>query len=127
MADYSYGQLETLWINAGGSKALAPLMAAIALFGVMAINITTEFRVSIFEQFLARKHPASPFDRIVETILMLAVDLKAFALFSLLFGIGLAIQFERLSASPRRISSCLSCTRLPRPSASATCSAGCGC
>jgi hypothetical protein len=29
--DYSYGQLEQLWINAGGSTALAPLMAAIAL------------------------------------------------------------------------------------------------
>jgi hypothetical protein len=31
MADYSYGQLEELWIRAGGSRALAPLMAAIAL------------------------------------------------------------------------------------------------
>jgi hypothetical protein len=31
MADYSYGQLETLWTNAGGPKSLAPLMAAIAL------------------------------------------------------------------------------------------------
>jgi hypothetical protein len=31
VTDYSYGQLETLWENAGGSKALAPLMAAIAL------------------------------------------------------------------------------------------------
>ena len=31
MAAYTYGQLETLWTNAGGSKALAPLMAAIAL------------------------------------------------------------------------------------------------
>jgi uncharacterized protein len=79
------------------------VLRGIALFGVMAINITSEFRVSIFEQFLARRHPASPLDRIVETILTLAVDLKAFALFSLLFGIGLAIQFERLSASPRRI------------------------
>ena len=28
---YSYGQLETLWIDAGGPKAVAPLMAAIAL------------------------------------------------------------------------------------------------
>jgi hypothetical protein len=27
---YSYGQLEALWIQAGGSQALAPLMAAIA-------------------------------------------------------------------------------------------------
>jgi hypothetical protein len=28
--DYTYGQLEELWINAGGSTALAPVMAAIA-------------------------------------------------------------------------------------------------
>ena len=31
MPDYSYAQLEQLWIQAGGSRALAPLMAAIAL------------------------------------------------------------------------------------------------
>lgn len=30
MTDYSYAQLETLWINAGGPKTLAPLAAAIA-------------------------------------------------------------------------------------------------
>ena len=78
------------------------VLRGIALFGVLAINITSEFRISIFEQFLSHKHPASSLDRIVETILTLAVDLKAFALFSLLFGIGLAIQFERLAASPRR-------------------------
>lgn len=30
MANYTYAQLEGLWINAGGSAALAPLMAAIA-------------------------------------------------------------------------------------------------
>jgi uncharacterized protein len=71
---------------------------------VMAINITTVFRVSIFEQFLSRKTPSSPLDRAVETVLTLAIDLKAFALFSLLFGIGLAIQFERLSKSPRSTS-----------------------
>ena len=35
---------------------------------------------------------------------MLAVDLKALALFSLLFGAGLAIQFERLANSERRTS-----------------------
>src|SRR3954468_6798656 len=78
------------------------VLRGIALFGVMAINITMAFRVSIFEQFLSHAPPVSTLDRVVETILTLAVDLKAFALFSLLFGIGLAIQFERLSASPRR-------------------------
>ena len=31
MADYTFSQLEGLWIQAGGSRALAPLMAAIAL------------------------------------------------------------------------------------------------
>ena len=30
MTQYSYAQLEQLWINAGGSRALAPTMAAIA-------------------------------------------------------------------------------------------------
>jgi uncharacterized protein len=78
------------------------VLRGIALFGVLAINITSVFRVSIFERFLPYKHPASPLDHIVETILTLAVDLKAFALFSLLFGVGLAIQFERLSGSPHR-------------------------
>ncbi|WP_249148687.1 DUF418 domain-containing protein [Bradyrhizobium jicamae] len=71
------------------------------MFGVLAINLVTAFRISIFEQFLPTG-PAPPLDRAVETALTLAVDLKAFALFSLLFGTGLAIQFEHLSANPRR-------------------------
>jgi uncharacterized protein len=77
-------------------------LRGVALLGVLAINLVMEFRVSIFEQFLPAARPAPPLDRGVETVLMLAVDLKAFALFSLLFGVGLAIQFEHLSASPRR-------------------------
>jgi Transglycosylase SLT domain len=31
MADYTFAQLETLWINAGGAKLLAPLMAGVAI------------------------------------------------------------------------------------------------
>lgn len=31
MATYTYGQLEGLWVDAGGSAALAPIMAAIAM------------------------------------------------------------------------------------------------
>ena len=77
-------------------------LRGIALFGVLAINLVMGFRVSYFEQFLTAKTPGSPLDRAVETILMIGIDLKAFALFSLLFGIGLAIQFERLEASSRR-------------------------
>ena len=78
------------------------VLRGIALFGVMAINVVMEFRVSIFEQFLGPKTFASPIDRAVETILTEAIELKAFALFSLLFGAGLAIQFDRLASSGRR-------------------------
>jgi uncharacterized protein len=78
------------------------VLRGVALLGVLAMNLVTEFRVSIFERFLPQKPPASPIDSAVETILMLAVDLKALALFSLLFGAGLAIQFERLARSERR-------------------------
>jgi uncharacterized protein len=75
----------------------------IALFGVMAINVVTVFRVSIFEQFLRGGGDGTPLDRTLHWILMVGVDLKAFALFSLLFGIGLAIQHDHLSANSRRL------------------------
>lgn len=78
------------------------VLRGIALLGVVAMNVVTEFRVSIFERFLFPKAALSPIDSVVETILMLAVDLKALALFSLLFGAGLAIQFERLAGTTRR-------------------------
>jgi uncharacterized protein len=80
------------------------VLRGLALLGVVAMNVVTIFRVSIFERFFFPKPPASPVDSAVETILMLAVDLKALALFSLLFGTGLAIQFERLAKSGRRTS-----------------------
>lgn len=78
------------------------VLRGIALFGVMAINLVMEFRVSIFDQFLGPRMLASPVDRAIEAILTQAVELKAFALFSLLFGAGLAIQFDRLATSERR-------------------------
>jgi len=80
------------------------VLRGLALLGVVAINVVTIFRVSIFEQFLFPT-PALSFssiDSAIETILTLAVELKALALFSLLFGTGLAIQFERLAKSERR-------------------------
>src|SRR5438552_966370 len=77
------------------------ILRGLALFGVMAINLVFEFRVSIFEQFLPLNEIASPLDRAVEAFLDRAITLKAFALFSLLFGAGLAIQFERLPVKRR--------------------------
>ena len=82
--------------------AAIDMARGIALFGVMAINVATIFRVSIFEQFLPDGGDGTGLDRALYWILMVGIDLKAFALFSLLFGVGLAIQHDHLSASSRR-------------------------
>ncbi|MGV7218369.1 DUF418 domain-containing protein [Bradyrhizobium sp. UFLA05-112] len=76
-------------------------LRGLALFGVLAINLETEFRVSIFRQLLLSS-PDPTLNGVVDAALALFVDMKAFALFSLLFGVGLAIQFDRLGTSPQR-------------------------
>src|SRR6185312_13456954 len=80
------------------------VLRGIALFGVLAVNLVTEFRVSIFQQFLPDLAQGTSADRAVESFVSLALESKAFSLFSLLFGLGLAIQFERLArgGSPLR-------------------------
>jgi len=72
-----------------------------ALFGVLAINLDTEFRVTLYEQFFTER-AAGALDRLAQTILSLGFEFKAITLFSVLFGVGLAIQFDRLAANPRR-------------------------
>src|SRR5438552_4990184 len=69
------------------------IVRGIALFGVMAINVVTIFRVSIFEQFLPARIDGTWFDRAVHSILLIGIEMKAWALFALLFGVGLAIQY----------------------------------
>jgi uncharacterized protein len=78
------------------------VVRGVALFGVMAINIVKEFRVSIFQQFLVDRVDGPWYDRALHAILSFGVDMKALALFSMLFGVGLAIQFDHLSGNPRR-------------------------
>ncbi len=80
------------------------VLRGVALFGVLAVNLVTEFRVSIFQQFLPNVHGGMSADRAVESFVSVVLESKAFSLFSLLFGVGLAIQFERLArkGSPLR-------------------------
>lgn len=77
------------------------ILRGIALFGVLVVNVVREFRVSVFQQFLSREAPISILDQSVEAIVSMAFAMKAFALFSFLFGVGLAVQFERLSKRGR--------------------------
>jgi uncharacterized protein len=65
---------------------------------VLVVNLITEFRVSIFQQFLGTTSaPPGSSDAMVERIVAIGLQEKAFCLFALLFGVGLAIQYERLS------------------------------
>ena len=74
----------------------------IALFGVLAVNVVTAFRISIFQQFLPNQFSdASSLDGFVERFVYFALDMKSFSLFSILFGLGLAMQFERFSRGDR--------------------------
>jgi uncharacterized protein len=77
-------------------------LRGLALLGVLTINLEYIFRISIFEQFLPGPSlygGGSP----IHTFLQVFVELKALAVFSLLFGLGLAIQHERLAGHPRRL------------------------
>jgi uncharacterized protein len=78
------------------------VLRGLALFGVLAINLDTEFRVTFFEQFLPPPASAPALDRAVEAFLKIAIEFKAFSLFAFLFGVGLAIQFERLAGRSGR-------------------------
>jgi uncharacterized protein len=79
------------------------ILRGIALFGVLAVNLVDEFRVSLFQQFLPSQSPLTPLDSAVEHFIAMFLEMKAFALFSILFGAGLAIQFERLALSGSRL------------------------
>src|SRR5437879_3157462 len=80
------------------------IVRGLALFGVLTVNLVTEFRVSIFEQFVAQPQSANLIDRLAKGFVALMLESKAFVLFSFLFGVSLAIQHERFAAleHPRR-------------------------
>jgi uncharacterized protein len=73
------------------------VVRGIALFGVLIVNLVTGFRVSIFQQFLDASSEESSADALVDRILSVGFEGKALCLFALLFGVGLAIQHDRLS------------------------------
>jgi uncharacterized protein len=95
--------------------AAIDIVRGIALFGVMAINVVTVFRVSIFEQFLPARSDGTWLDRVLHSILMIGIDLKAFALFSLIFELALRSSSIICRESPPRLS---------RPAAGTSCFIG---
>jgi uncharacterized protein len=71
----------------------------IALFGVLIVNLLTIFSISIFGPY--PDTPVLGADWLVQHLVALVLEGKAITLFSLLFGVGLAMQYERLLPSRR--------------------------
>lgn len=90
-------------VQPGDRISAIDITRGIALFGVMGVNLATEFRVSLFQQFLPQSPASSLLDRFADAFVTDVLYMKAWSLFSMLFGIGLAIQFERLSRTGRPI------------------------
>ena len=67
----------------------------VALFGVLMVNLLTGFRVSLMD-YIVRFHTDDGWaNRVMDVLVAGAIEFKAFALFSLLFGVGVAVQAER--------------------------------
>ena len=74
------------------------ILRGIALFGVLMVNILTEFRVSLFEHLLNFHTHQGAANRWVDILMAGLLESKAITLFSCLFGVGVCIQAERTQA-----------------------------
>lgn len=79
------------------------VVRAVALLGVLVVNAVTELRVSLFD-WEANFHvgPRSPVSDVVDLALAAFVEMKAYTVFSVLFGVGLAVQLEHRGEDFRR-------------------------
>lgn len=75
-----------------------------ALAGVLLANLVTAFRISPIRSYLPEPSDGSLVDALAQAALEALVQGKAITLFSVLFGVGLAIQYERFGrlGEPRR-------------------------
>jgi uncharacterized protein len=88
------------WQPTPSGERYVPLdvLRGLALFGVLLINLHTLFRVSLFEHILHFHTEPGVWNHLVDLLLAGFLETKAVSLFSLMFGIGSAIQAERAAA-----------------------------
>src|SRR5262249_12652330 len=72
------------------------ILRGVALFGVMAINVEAAFRISLLQRYSPDYLSDSTFDLLLATLLWLFIEAKGLTAFTMLFGVGLAIQIDRL-------------------------------
>jgi uncharacterized protein len=70
-------------------------LRGLALFGVLLVNLESDFRASLFEQMLTPHLHPGWVNYVTDLLLAGLFEFKAFTLFSLLFGVGIGVQIER--------------------------------
>ncbi len=68
-----------------------------ALFGVLLVNLESDFRASLFQQMLTPHLHAGWLNYATDLLIAGVFEFKAVTLFAFLFGVGLGIQTERLT------------------------------
>ncbi len=77
--------------------AVLDLVRGFALFGVLLVNLLYFFRVSLFDHIVnPHSHPGAV-NQAVDDFVARWIEFKAFDLFALTFGVGVAVQAERAS------------------------------
>ncbi len=85
------------WRPATASERVRTIdvLRGLALFGVLIINILSDFRVPLLEHIQKPFSDSHGIDRAVDVLATAGLEFKAFTIFSFLFGVGIAIQIER--------------------------------
>lgn len=78
-------------------SAQIDMMRGVALLGVLLVNLSTSFRISLFAHILGLDSPIGPAGEIASKVLSIFIEFKAITLFSFLFGVGIGVQAKRLS------------------------------
>jgi hypothetical protein len=73
-------------------------LRGLALLGVLLVDLLGDFRISLAEHILTFHTQPGWADRAVDVLAAGLLEFKAFAVFSLLFGVGLAVVAERAAA-----------------------------
>jgi len=71
------------------------LLRGLALFGVLLVNLLYFFRISLFDHILHFHSHSGRVNHAIDVLVRVLLEFKAFDLFALTFGIGVAIQAER--------------------------------
>jgi len=85
------------WCPASSNERVRTIdiIRGLALFGVLIVNILSDFRIPLLEHIRRPFAESGGADRLVQLLTAGALEFKAFTIFSFLFGVGIAIQIER--------------------------------